>query len=132
MKLTITDCPDKRFEQYVIQALEYYAEQLIPNKRIRNNCDVEVIFKDEDEFKVLGYASVVDYNTARKPRYFLIEMNSRIGARQIISSLAHEMVHIKQYVYEETDSHLSVWKGEPIDSEEIDRSEEHTSELQSH
>ena len=98
MKLTITDCPDKRFEQYVIQCLEFYAKELIPNTRIRNNCDVEVIFKDEDDFKVLGYASVVDYNTARKPRYFLIEMNSRVGARQIISSLAHEMVHIKQYV----------------------------------
>ena len=67
-----------------------------------------------------GYASVEDYNTRKQAREFLIEIHPGIGARKILETLAHEMVHVKQYIFNETDDNLSVWRGKKINSDKVD------------
>jgi hypothetical protein len=80
------------------------------------NIKIKVFFnKNIDD--VYGYASVEDRTDSGKARSFLIEMNPKIGGREILKSLAHEMVHVKQYAYGETDDNLKQWKGMPIDSD---------------
>ena len=76
--------------------------------------------KFNDKIDVYAYASIEDYNSSNKAREFLIEIHPYIGARNILKTLAHEMVHIKQYVNDETNDTLSKWKGAPIDSDAID------------
>jgi hypothetical protein len=118
MKLSILNCPDKDFKFYVKDSVLFYAEQLIPSKRLRNNVHLTVKFNEKLDF--WGLASIEDYNASNKPRQFLIEMHPWIGAKSIIKTLAHEMVHIKQFVNGETNETLSKWKGTPIDSDNLD------------
>ena len=99
MKLSIVKCPDKeRFRPYVKRAALFYAENLL-SKKLMDNIYVQIKFNDKID--VYGYASVEEYNDSGKPREFLIELNPGIGARDILETLAHEMVHVKQFVKNE-------------------------------
>ena len=118
MKISILNCPDKEFKPFVRDALMFYAEQLIPSKRLRDNINLTIKFNEKID--VWAFASIEDYNASNKPRDFLIEIHPWIGARNIFKTLAHEMVHIKQFVNLETNDTLSKWKGVPIDSDAID------------
>jgi hypothetical protein len=76
--------------------------------------------KFNNKIDAYGYASVEDYNDSGKPRDFEIEIHSGIGASDILKTLAHEMVHIKQYAYNETNETLTRWKGRKVDSDNTD------------
>jgi len=117
MHIEVINCRDDRLVDYIVRAIEFYGEQLI-SKRILNNISIEIIF-DED-LEDLGGASIDGYNSAKKARSFLIELSRKISGKTILQTLAHEMIHIKQYAYGETNEELNVWKGEPIDSDNID------------
>jgi hypothetical protein len=112
MRLSIVGCPErKRFRPYVIRATHFYAEELISPKMLQN---VFLKIQFDKKLEEFGYASVKECNLSHKPREFLIEINPLIGARDILDTLAHEMVHIKQYVYGETNESLTRWKGQVI------------------
>ena len=118
MKLRIYNCPDEDFKPYVERAVRFFAGELITNKNLRNNCSIKIRF--DDKMKDYGSCFVEDYNTRNQPRHFTIEVHPGIGARNIIETLAHEMVHVKQHIYNETNDQLSHWLGRKIDSDEID------------
>lgn len=118
MNFRIVNCPDKDFKYFVEKAAHFYAKELITNTRIRNNCHTEIRFCSKiDEY---GFASIEEYNTANKPRKFLIEINPNIGSRRILETLAHEMVHVKQYIEGETNDELTKWRGKRINPDKID------------
>lgn len=117
MKLRIVNCPDKNFKPFVERALLFYGQNLI-SKRLLDNINLKVKFNPN--LDVHGFASVEDYNNSGKPREFLIEVHSWIGAKEILKTLAHEMVHVKQFAYMETNDSLTRWKGMKIDSENVD------------
>ena len=118
MKLRILNCPDKAFKPYLYRAAQFFARELIQNTRIRNNCTCTIKF--DRTLETFGAASIEGYNTRRKARDFLMEIHPGLGARTIMETLAHEMVHIKQYAYGELDDCLSVWRGEYVDSDNLD------------
>jgi hypothetical protein len=118
MKLRILNCPDKAFKPYLYRAAQFFARELITNTRIRNNCITTIKF--DSKLETFGAADIVGYNSRKKAREFLIEVHPGIGARTIMETLAHEMVHVKQYAYGELDDCLSVWRGDFIDSDNLD------------
>lgn len=118
MKIKIVNCPDRDFKPYVEEAISFYAEQLIPDGRIRNRCTTKVRFNHK--ISDYGVASVEACNAKNQPRKFLIEIHPGIGVRAILETLAHEMVHVKQYIMGETNDQLSVWRGRKLDSDAID------------
>lgn len=118
MKVIVKNCPDKNFKPYVERALSFYSKELIPNTRVRNNCETTIRFTSK--IKDFGYAIVKSSNSRKQPRKFLIEVHPGIGARNILETLAHEMVHIKQYINGETDDQLTVWRGQSIDSNTVE------------
>lgn len=118
MKVKILNCPDKYFRPYVERATQFYAKELISNTRIRNNCTAIIRF--DGRIKNFGSCGAEGYNTKNEPREFLIEIHPGIGARSILETLAHEMVHVKQLVYHETNDELSVWKGKRVNSDLLD------------
>ena len=118
MKVKILNCPDKYFKPYVERAALFYAKELIHNTRIRNNCTTIIRF--DSKSKNFGSCGAEGYNTKNEPREFLIEIHPGIGARDILETLAHEMVHVKQLVYHETNDELSVWKGKRVNSDLLD------------
>ena len=118
MKVKVLNCPDKDFKPYVIKAVQFYAKELISNSRIRNNCTSIIRF--DAKIKNYGSCGAEGYNTKKEPREFLIEIHPGIGVRNILETLAHEMVHVKQLVQHETNDELSVWRGKRFNSEVID------------
>jgi hypothetical protein len=117
MHLSIVNCPDKgRFRPFVKRAALFYADQLMTKSMLEN---IHLRIKFDAKLDVCGYASVEEYNVCGKAREFLVEINPHIGAREILDTLAHEMVHVKQYAYSETNENLTRWKGQYI-SEDVD------------
>jgi hypothetical protein len=115
MKITIRKSPDKRFTPFVNRALNFYANSLGISKKILKN--VEIVVKFNAKLDVWALASIEGVNSKNEPREFLIEIHPGITARQILQTLAHEMVHIKQYINKEIDDQLNSWKGIDIPEE---------------
>jgi hypothetical protein len=67
-----------------------------------------------------GYSSIEKRNTKGKAREFLIELHPYITGKEILKTLAHEFVHVKQYVYEELNEEQTQWQGQPFDSDAVD------------
>ena len=115
MKLSIIGCPDKaRFRPYVKRAAIFYTEKLMTKKLLDN---IYVKIKFNKKLDVYGTASVQNYNDSNKAREFLVELNPVIGARDILETLAHELVHVKQFAYGETNESLTRWRGKKVDSD---------------
>ena len=62
----------------------------------------------------LGLTSVEDYNASYKPREFILDIKSTQTEDEIIRTLAHEMVHVKQYVYGGLDEEGMKWCGKNL------------------
>jgi hypothetical protein len=113
MKLSILGCPDrKNFAPFVKRAAIFYSESLLTQKMLEN---VHLRIRFVEGMNIYGSAMVEEVNFSGKPREFTIELNPVIGAAEILKTLAHEMVHVKQYVYRETNEALTRWKGIRID-----------------
>ena len=118
MRLRIVNCPDRDFKPIVERAASFFAKELIPNTRVRNHCFTRIRF--DGKLQDYGYATVEQYNTRKQPREFLIEIHPGIGAKEIISTIAHEMVHIRQYIEGELNEDMSYWKGKRINSDKME------------
>jgi hypothetical protein len=118
MHIRIVNCPDPNFNKYIINSLNFYGKQLISSTRILNNIKVKIKF--DNKLEVYALSSIEGCNASGKPRQFKIEIHPWIGAREILATLAHEMVHVKQYVYGEINDQLSCWRGAKVDSDTLD------------
>ncbi len=117
MILTIKNCSDKKFEEVVDSSVHYFVNMLM-GKRIVKNIKIDLVFADGiDSY---GSSIVKGYNASHKPRKFEIEIRSHIGAKATLKTIAHEIVHVKQFVKNELDYALTKWKGKVIDTEKVD------------
>ena len=117
MSIKIFGSPDAKFTPYVHRAAKFFADSLL-TKQMQDN--TKIVIKFNDKIKDQGYASVEGYNSKNIPREFLIELHPHIGAAQILRTLAHEMVHVKQFAYGHTNDTLSRWHDLKIDSDNLD------------
>ena len=116
MSIKIVGSPDKDLTPYIHRAAKFFADSLL-TKQMQDYTYIIVKFdKKLDEY---GAASVEGYNSRNMPREFLIEINPHLGARGILETLAHEMVHVKQFALGEliwTEKHTHPkWQGRKID-----------------
>ncbi|NBP01734.1 MAG: hypothetical protein EBU90_16680 [Proteobacteria bacterium] len=118
MKIKILNCPDKAFKPFVFEAAQFFAKELIPDSNVLKYCKTTIVFTDK--ITEYGYASIKKHNRKKQAREFKIEIHPGIGARLILETLAHEMVHVKQYIMNETDDGLTRWKNKKIDSNKVD------------
>jgi len=118
MHLKILNCPDREFKPFIKDAVNYFASELITNKRIRNNCHLTIRF--DAKLENYGTAFVEECNSKNQPRVFKIELHPGIGVRNIFSTLAHEMVHVKQYVEGELNDSMTSWRGKKVNSDDIE------------
>lgn len=103
------------------------------SKELSKQILIKLIFKRK---KLIGYgedqAEVEWVDSSRHPRRFkmTIYINKSPSLLYIISSLAHEMVHVKQYVKNElidlssTDFNVSVYKNKRFNSNKVPYSEQ--------
>jgi len=117
MSIKIVGSPDKDFTPYIHRAAKFFSDNLL-TKQMQDYTIIIVKFnKKLDDY---GSAQVEGYNSRNMPREFLIEINPNIGAHQILRTLAHEMVHVRQFAYGHTNETLSKWHDLKIDSDDLD------------
>ena len=119
MQITITGMIGKRKNKVLLkEAAEFFAAQLMDPRMVRNIVlDIEV---RDSAFDVQG--ECVDEDGCRNPRFFTIGLRKQ-NLDDMIKTLAHEMVHVKQHAKNELQTGvigvhrggicvLSRWQGE--------------------
>jgi hypothetical protein len=116
MQTVVRGTANKRLKKLLATATQYYCDKLL-SKRIARNIHIEVVLqKDLDE---QGYCEIQDYNTTGKARSFLIELDKQANLKTLLTTLAHECVHMKQYATGELNEGLSMWRGRKINSDSV-------------
>jgi hypothetical protein len=111
MQISIIGKPDSIDANYCREAVRYFGRQLL-SKHLNKNIKLKVVF---DEIKYKGTCTWND--SPRFGRDFTIQIDARLGWRLTLISLAHEMVHVKQYASGElqdyrTDVNKCKWRGD--------------------
>jgi hypothetical protein len=97
--------------------MTYFANRLL-SPQMQRNVGVRVVIRRT--MPVLGITIIDDYNESGLPRRFTIEMDGKQDSEEKLRTLAHEMVHIKQYCKKELNEEMSKWKGQSVDSDSMD------------
>lgn len=113
MLISISGLADKRFQTTVEKACAYYAGLLLP-KHIARSITLDVEFTGHLDKHADGYCEVIGHNQRKKPREFEIQIQKNKSKRYMMMTIAHEMVHLKQYAMGELDENLAVWKGKRV------------------
>jgi len=116
MKVLITGTRDPFFEQEIILATKFYGRELLSRQLYKYiHIEIELTSSISD----LGYCSISYYNDWYKAREFEIQIKKRKSKQSMLQTLAHEMVHLKQFAKNELNSEHSKWLGKSIDSNSI-------------
>ena len=100
---------DPEFRLAMYGMIEYSMVKLIPSKRLRDNLEINVHMRSHEES---GEALIDEFADRRKPRSFRVildrskmeyndsgeERTDAEVAIEILKTLGHELVHVKQYV----------------------------------
>lgn len=118
MQIQLHNVPKKLKPVEIKSALEFYANVLM-KKNLHKNIMLRVCFNNEGE----NTTCWEDDNV--KPREFTINICSKMGYQNIFLTLAHEMVHVKQYAMGELRDVMrgptpQRWLNAPIDSDNIE------------
>ena len=101
----------KSQKKYVKSMAEYCCDMLMPRMK---SLDIEIHVKDFHKDDNYGYAWPVE--DGLNPRDFELEINKSKRLRRLLETVAHEMVHVKQFarnqLYEPSAKQGSRWKGE--------------------
>ena len=103
---------DSDFRLAMYGMIEYAMVKLIPSKRLRNNLEINVHMRSHAES---GEAMIDEFANPRRPRSFRVildsskmkyndsgeERSDTEVAYEILKTLGHELVHVKQYVMRE-------------------------------
>lgn len=100
MQLRFFDVPAKIKLDQLKQATRFYAEQLM-HKNLIKNLEIRVCFT-----KTHGNTTMWEDDNLR-PREFTITLEKGMSLRRTLLTLAHEMVHVKQYAKGELRDYLS-------------------------
>ena len=101
----------------LVSAKDYFAEILLSSRMLKFvNIEVKIVSGNAPS----GLCIIDEYNNQNKPRSFTIEINKNQSKMEILNAVAHEMVHVKQYVYGELNEQMSSWLGQKIDCDEVD------------
>lgn len=123
MHVTLVDVPSKHDACEIFNAMVFYGEKLM-SKRMLAVIELRVVFVSrlEAEHNIVGDCGWEDDNL--RPREFMIRLDAEMGRRKMLISLAHEMVHVKQYARGEMRDMFrcdsTKWKGELVNTKEVD------------
>lgn len=101
MKIVITGKNSKIKHSEMRKAIKFMASLLMP-KRLLNNIDLDIEYSVIPNCK--GSTEYLDTND--KPRMFRVTINPNMSKRNQLTTLAHELVHVKQFAKGELKEYL--------------------------
>jgi hypothetical protein len=116
----------KKTRKFVESAVWSYAEKLM-SKRLVNTLKLTINLTRNltDKEGAEGFCIWDEWDDLRKtPREFTIDLDSSISIRNILTNLAHEMVHVKQWakgeMYEYSNSNMVRFMKKKYDMNDMD------------
>lgn len=97
---------NRREKHEVAEAAQFFASQLMDPRMVRN---LTVDIERNKKLDVQG--ECVSEEACRNPRWFTITLRGRSDDEDMIKTLAHEMVHVKQYAKNELGKEFAVGRG---------------------
>jgi hypothetical protein len=116
MILKVHGCDDEALEHEIKTASYFFGLHLLSRQMIKH-IHIEIFLKKS--IKDHGSCCITHFNDSGKPRYFEIELKKFKKSDKIISTLAHEFIHLKQFAKLELDEMTSIWKGAEVDIEKV-------------
>ena len=109
---------NKAIRKLVESATRFYAEKLM-GKRLTENLKITVNLNRNLLSKEGLEGSAVWEDDSYRPREFIVEIDSTVKVRNLLLTLAHEMVHVKQWAKDEMYEYLNTigmvrFKGEKV------------------
>ena len=115
---------DKRLKIALYAMTEFAMASLVPSKKLRDNISIDVHLRKHDN---AGEAKLAKHANRYRPRDFKVLLNhhdmekddygrertATEWAHELLKTLAHELVHVKQYVMNELSwrERGLLWKG---------------------
>lgn len=99
MNLTIRNSPYPDQNPYIRKAIYFYGKKLMHGNLLRN-LTLSIEFKDVTKREIdgeVGPMDVRDLNDPKNPRNFKMYVSNTLARNRMFVTLAHEMVHVKQY-----------------------------------
>ena len=99
------------------KALNYFASQLFTPQMIPN-LHIRISYKSNmgNEY---GWVCAEDYNMSGDPRHFIMAIAKDDNVETQIRTMAHEMVHVRQFVRKELDEDMTRWKSRRVNMDII-------------
>jgi hypothetical protein len=116
MVLIFNDKFSEQLQQEVCDAVNFFSDQLFSTK-LSKHLVIELELKSY--FKDHGDCEVLEYNSQRKPRSFKIRLRKKKSHKSLIKTLAHELVHVKQFALGEMSEFHDRWR-DGVDHKETD------------
>ena len=109
---------NKALRKMVELATWYYAEKLM-GKRLMGSLELTINLKKNLLSKAGNEGSAIWEDDGFRPKEFTIELDTTVKIRNLLITLAHEMVHIKQWAKDEMYEYMNVaglvrFKGEKV------------------
>jgi hypothetical protein len=106
MKITFDKGFSNKQRDVLERATRFFASALMDPRMVRTiTLDLERTRTSD----VMG--ECVSEDDTRNPRWFTISLRGKKTDEDIVKTLAHEMVHVKQYAKNELSNHMRVTKG---------------------
>lgn len=105
MLITVTGFNKSKTAE-IEEAVEFFARQLLHGKTV-NNLTIDI----EKTRRLDVQGECIDEDGTRNPRWFTINIRDAKDDDDVIKTLAHEMVHVKQYAKNELAKEIRVSKG---------------------
>ena len=97
MKIRSKGKPDNVPRSLCKESLQFYANELL-GKRLSKNISLQLVFEELPS----PYFAICDWNDdGPVHRNFIVIVNKTLKKRMMLITLAHEMVHVKQYARKE-------------------------------
>lgn len=107
--------------KHIKSIIEFCINKLMPRMY---NLDITVKLKNLSKTDCYGYCTAdpdSEADRADRPRSFELEIHKNMRLRKILETVAHEMVHVKQYakgeLYEGSRVNKHRWHGEWLDKD---------------
>ena len=117
MHVSVRGANSRKWSYYLKKAAFYFAYELMHTNLIKHlSITIDLVTRDKN-FTDNGQCEWDDLDPPPNPRTFIITLAKGLPKVDTFQSLAHEMVHVKQYAKNEMtglyhrDSNLHTWKG---------------------
>ena len=117
MVVTFEGCGTPEMIEHLTQATQLFGKNLM-TERLCRNLTIDIIIRSN--MREHGICTPIEFNKSNKPRGFEIELRKKKSLKSMISTLAHEMVHVKQYAVGEMNEYDNVWQGKKINIRKMD------------